>query len=122
MSNSEKITLKNMVFSAHIGASEWERDVLTRIEADLEIHADLTKACKSDDLSDTIDYGRVYDLIREVITIKHHNLLESVAEDIAEAVIGMCDCHTLVVRIRKPHPPVGGPCDHAEVEIVRHKS
>ena len=121
MENSEKITLKNMTFSAFVGAAEWERDVRTRIEVDLELHTDLEKACKSDSLDDTIDYAMVYDLVSGVINGKHHNLLESVAGEIADAVFGACDCAKIVVRIRKPHPPVGGPCDHAEIEIVRHK-
>ena len=121
MEDSEKITLKNMAFSAFVGAAEWERDVRTRIEVDLELHADLEKACASDNLDDTIDYAVVYDLVSEVINSKHHNLLESVAGEIADAVFDSCECTRVVVRIRKPHPPVGGPCDHAEVEIVRHK-
>lgn len=122
MENSEKITLKNMAFSAFVGAAEWERDVRTRIEVDVEIHADLRKACASDSLDDTIDYAMVYDLVSEVINGKHHNLLESVAEEVADAVFGSCECKKIVVRIRKPHPPVGGPCDHAEIEITRHNS
>ena len=122
MENSEKITLKNMAFSAFVGAAEWERDVRTRIEVDVELHADLKKACTSDSLGDTIDYVMVYDLVSGVINGKHHNLLESVAEEIAEAVFDSSACTKVVVRIRKPHPPVGGPCDSAEVEIVRHNS
>jgi dihydroneopterin aldolase len=121
MEDSEKITLKNMTFSAFVGAAEWERDVRTRIEVDLELYADLEKACTSDSLDDTIDYASVYDLVSEVINGKHHNLLESVAEEIADTVFDSCKCDKVVVRIRKPHPPLGGPCDHAEIEIVRHK-
>jgi dihydroneopterin aldolase len=122
MENSEKIALRNMAFSAFVGAAEWERDVRTRIEVDLEIHADLAKACTSDALDDTIDYARMYDLVSQIINEKHHNLLEAVAEQIADAVFESCACRKIVVKIRKPHPPLGGPCDHAEVEIVRHNS
>lgn len=122
MNDSDKITLKNMAFSAFVGAAEWERDVRTRIEIDLQMYFDLTKACKSDSLDDTIDYAMVYELVSKVINGKHHNLLESVAEEIANAVFDSCGCGKIVVRIRKPHPPVGGPCDYAEVKIVRHNT
>ena len=121
MNDSEKITLKNMVFGGRVGAAEWERKVRTRVEVDLEIHADLKKACKSDDLDDTINYSKLYDLVGKAVGGKHHNLLESLAEEIAAAAFGSYDCDRVVVRVRKPHPPVGGPCDDAEVEIVRHK-
>ncbi len=119
--DSEKITLKNMAFSAHVGVAGWERDVRTPIGVDLEICADLKKACKSDNLDDTINYASIYDVVGKVVDGRHHNLLESLAAEVADAVFGLCDCQKIVVRIRKPHPPVGGICDHAEVEIVRHK-
>ncbi|UCD57591.1 MAG: dihydroneopterin aldolase [Candidatus Hydrogenedentota bacterium] len=122
MRDSEKITLKNMVYSGYLGVTEWEREVPTRLEVDLEMHADLRKACKSDDLNDTIDYAKVYDLVDGVIKSKHHNLLESLAEEISAVVFGLRECDKVVVRIRKPHPPVDGMCDHAEVEIVRHNT
>ncbi len=121
MEDSEKITLKNMVFWGFVGAAEREREVKTRIEVDVEIHADLNKACKSDDLNDTIDYAKLHDLIREVIDRRHHNLIESLAEEIAGEALGLGDCGKVVVRVRKPQPPVGGSCDAAEVEITRHK-
>jgi len=122
MKDTEKITLKNMVFSGFVGASEWERKQKTRIEVDLELHADLRKACKSDDLNDTIDYAQLHALAGEVIAAKHHNLLESLAEEIADAAFGVSECEMMVVRVRKPRPPIEGACDYAEVEVVRHNS
>jgi len=120
MEQPEKITLKNMAYSGYLGVAEWEGDVRTPIEVDIEIHADLKKACRSDDIDDTIDYAMVYDLVGKVITGGHHNLLEALAEEIADDVLQFCNCSTVVVRARKPHPPVNGMCDYAEVEIVRH--
>jgi dihydroneopterin aldolase len=120
MEDSEKITLKNMAYSGYLGVAEWESDVKTHIEVDLEIYANLKKACKSDDLDDTIDYAAVYDLVGKVIKGGHHHLLESLADEIADEVFQFCDCSRIVVRTRKPHPPVSGMCDYAEVEIVRN--
>ncbi len=120
--NSEKVTLGNMVFSGFVGASEWEREQKTRIEVDVEIHADLGAACKSDALNDTIDYSRLYDLAAQVVASRHHNLLESLAEEIADAAFGLGGCEKIIVRVRKPRPPVGGECGFAEVEIFRNKA
>lgn len=122
MKDSEKISLRNLVYWGYVGASDWERETRTRIEVDIELYADLKKACKSDDLNDTIDYSMVHDLAANVIGERHHNLLESLAEEIADAAFGICDYGKIVVRVRKPQPPVGGPCDCAEVEIIRHKT
>lgn len=121
MENAEKITLKNMVLAGSVGVADWERKVPTRIEVDLEIYGDLKKACKSDDLNDTIDYAKAYDLVNQVIKARHHNLIESVAEEVANAILELHDCQRVVVRVRKPHPPLSGMCDYAQVEIVRHR-
>ncbi|RJP74366.1 MAG: dihydroneopterin aldolase [Candidatus Abyssobacteria bacterium SURF_17] len=121
MQNNERITLKNMLLAGSIGVADWERKVPTRIEVDLELYADLKEACKSDDLNDTIDYAKAYELVNQVIKARHHNLIESVAEEVASAVLKLCDCQKVVVRVRKPHPPLSGMCDYAEVEIARHR-
>ena len=122
--DSEKITLGNMEFSGFVGASEGEREQKTRIEVDVEIHADLGAACKSDALDDTMDYSRLYDLAAQVVASRHHNLLESLAEEIADAAFGLggCEKEKIIVRVRKPRPPVGGECGFAEVEIFRNKA
>jgi dihydroneopterin aldolase len=122
MKDSDKITLRKMVYWGPVGAAEWEREVGAVVEVDIELHADLGRACKSDALNDTIDYAKLYGLVGEVIAGRHHNLLESLAEEIAGAALGLGDCEKVVVRVRKPHPPVGGPCDNAEVEITRRQA
>ncbi len=121
MNGTEKITLKNIQCAGSVGVSDWEHTVPTRLEVDLEIYADLRKASRSDDLNDTIDYAKAHDFVKQVIARKHHNLLESLAEEIAQELFNLRDCDKIVVRIRKPHPPVSGACDYAEVEVVRHK-
>lgn len=121
MNDSEKITLRNMSYSGFVGVSEQEHEVQTRVEIDVEIFADLKRACKSDALDDTIDYAQLYDLVGEIIGGKHHNLLESLAEEICDALFNLYDCGKVVVRVRKPQPPLKGSCEYAEVELVRHK-
>lgn len=122
MSDTDKITLKNMLFAGSVGVADWEREVNTAIEADIELYADLRKACKSDSLDDTINYAKLYDLVNQVVKARHHNLLESLAEEIASAVNEEFSCERVVVRVRKPRPPLGGICDHAEIEIERHRA
>lgn len=110
------------MFAGSVGVADWEREVNTAIEADVELYADLQKACKSDSLDDTINYTKLYDLVNQVVKARHHNLLESLADEIASAVGKEFNCARVVVRVRKPHPPVGGICDHAEIEIERHRA
>jgi dihydroneopterin aldolase len=87
---------------------------------DLELLVDLGKAGASDDLADTVDYGAVCDAVRAVIVDEHHQLLERLAERIAEV------CHAIdarvqgvVVEVRKLEPPVRARVDHVGVRIER---
>ena len=108
-----------MIFAASIGVAEWERDVPTIIEIDVEILAELRKACTSDNLHDTINYSEVYESVYKAVESRHHNLLDSLANQIAEYIVEHRQCRSVTVRIRKPNPPVGGVCAFAEVEITR---
>ncbi len=108
-----------MVFFGAVGVAQWERETLTRLEVDVEIHADLEKACKSDDVNDTINYSKIYERVGEIVAARHHNLLETVARDVADGIIDMYECERVVVKVRKPHPPVSGICDYAQVELIR---
>ena len=77
---SDRIVLANMRFEGVHGYLEWERRERQPFEVDIELHADLRPAGASDDLGDTVDYGLVYDVVREVVETRSFILLERVAE------------------------------------------
>ena len=49
-------------------------------------------------------------------------LLEALAEAISHELLADFDVTEVVVRIRKPEVQLGGPLDHAAVEIHRQRS
>ena len=114
------VRLVNAVFYAHHGVMEEEHRIGGRYEVDVAMRLDVTEAAETDDLSKTVDYERVYALVREVVTGNSSYLIERVAWRIAEAV-GMAYPRVaeVAVTVRKPNPPVGGPCDRAEVTVTR---
>ena len=114
------VRLVNAVFYAHHGVMEEEHRIGGRYEVDVAMDADIRAAAETDDLSKTVDYERVYALVREVVTGEPAYLIERVGWRIAEAVgRAFPDVASVEVTVRKPNPPVGGPCDRAEV-VVRH--
>ena len=115
----DKIRLRRMVFDACHGVEPHEKNVPARIEIDLEVESDLSEAGHTDDLGKSVDYGRLYDEVAQVVTGPSRNLLESLAEEIASRVLGIEGCSAVTVTVRKINPPVGGPCDCAEVEVRR---
>ncbi|MHB1343663.1 MAG: dihydroneopterin aldolase [Thermoleophilia bacterium] len=62
----------------------------------------------SDDVSDTVDYTEVIDVVTEVATCASYDLLEKLAGSVAEAVLQRFPVDSVWVRVTKPHPPI--PC------------
>ena len=116
------VRLVNAVFYAHHGVMEEEHRIGGRYEVDVAMGLDVRAAAEGDDLSRTVDYERVYALVREVVAGDPAYLIERVAWQIAEAVAAAFPAVAWVeATVRKPNPPVGGPCDRAEV-VVRRES
>jgi len=115
----DRIRLRRMVFAACHGVEPHEKSVPTRIEVDLEVETDLRKAGSTDDLSNSVDYSRLYREVAQVIAGPSRNLLETLAEEIAGRMLRIEGCSATTVTLRKIEPPVGGACESAEVEIRR---
>jgi 7,8-dihydroneopterin aldolase/epimerase/oxygenase len=117
---TDRVTLTNMRFQARHGVNDWEKAEPQPFEVDVEMALDVQPAGLEDDLAKTVDYRDVYDVTRQVVQSTTFDLIEALAEAIAQGVLGG---HSLVrevvVRVRKPEVRLGGPLDHASVEIRR---
>ena len=73
-------------------------------------------------MKDTVNYSHVYRLVKEVVEGSGRNLLESVAETIAQRILEAFDVETVRVKVKKPEVPIrGSVLSHASVEIFREK-
>ena len=116
------IKLSNIVFYAHHGYYEAERELGQRFELDIEVECDLRDAIKSDDLKSTIDYRHIYAIAKDAFENNKFKLLETVANRIAIQILQTHLIHSVLIRVRKPHVPLKGFLDHIEVEIKRLKN
>ncbi len=117
----DRIGLAGMVFRGHHGATEEEQAVGQRLVVDVEMSLDLSLAGHTDDLSDTADYGRAFEIVQGVMEGPPHALLESLAEESAQRLLDELPIQLVRVRVRKPFPPLQGALDAAWVEIARHR-
>ena len=115
------IKLTNIVFYAHHGYYEAERELGQRFELDIEVQCDLGAAAKNDDLESTIDYRKVYSIAKDAFENYKFKLLETVADRIAEQILESFTVEAVLIRVRKPHVPLRGFLDHIEIEIRRTK-
>ena len=109
------VRLVNAVFYAHHGVMQEEHRIGGRYEVDVAIDLDFEAAAQGDNLAQTVDYEKVYGLVRETVTKNNFYLIEKlaylIARQVAEAYPHVA---SVEVTVRKPNPPVGGPCDRAE--------
>ena len=109
-----------MTFYGFHGVNPAEKELGQRFVVDLDIFTDLTKAGRTDDLADTIDYTEVYRGIEEIVEGPSRNLLENVAAAIAQRVLAVHGVEAVRVRLMKPEVPMKGSIlTHAAVEIFR---
>ncbi|WP_457653523.1 dihydroneopterin aldolase [Rhodocaloribacter sp.] len=109
------VRLINAVFYAHHGVMKEEHQIGGRYEVDVSIELDFRGAAERDDLKETVDYEKVYRIVKGIITRNKFYLIERLAYLIAGKIVNEYDFVSSVeVTVRKPNPPVGGPCDRAE--------
>lgn len=83
----DTIFIHEFKFETLIGVYEWERKVPQTIQLDLEIGLKNNSAIHSDQVEDTIDYGKVVLRIQESLKTHHFFLLEKLAEHIAQLIL-----------------------------------
>jgi dihydroneopterin aldolase len=118
----DKILLQGMEFFGCHGIFAWEKENAQRFVIDLELTCDLKAAGEKDCLSDTVDYGAVYRVVREIVEKKRFNLLEALAHHLAVAILAQFSVSGVRLRVQKPGALVGGKITTVAVEIIREKS
>jgi len=120
---TDRILLANMAFQARHGVHDREKVQPQRFEVDVELGLDLQPSALEDDLTRTVDYGPVYDTVRQVVKSTTYNLLEALAEAICHELLASQPLvEEVTVRVRKPEVRLGGPLEYAGVEVRRRRS
>jgi len=116
----DRVELRGLCVSAICGVLPEERDRPQPLEIDLDLWADLSVAGRSDDLTDTVDYGTVCDTVEKLCAAGSPQLLEHLAEQIASAVLALDPRITRAgVAVRKLRPPVPQQLATSGVRLVR---
>ena len=112
------ISLEGLEFFAYNGVSAEEQKIGNRYAVDINIVTDFSQAAESDKLKETVDYGDLYVLIRDVMSQKH-KLLEHIGNSIILKIRDKYpDIEQIEVSVSKFNPPIGGVCDRARVVLV----
>jgi dihydroneopterin aldolase len=114
--------LTNMQFMGRHGYYDHEMLESQPFEVDVDLVLNLQPAGIDDDLEQTVDYGKVYAAVRQIVESTSFRLLEALAEAISHELLADFQVAEVGVRVRKPAVKLGGPLDYAGVEIRRQRS
>ena len=90
-------------------------------EVDLTIWVDLKPSGMSDDLNDTVDYRQAISIIKETIKNKKFDLVEKLAEVIAQNVLALEKITQVRIRLSKPAAPIPEFGGVITIDITRQK-
>lgn len=116
----DKIKIKNLEIFANHGVFPEERTLGQKFIVSAVLYTDTRTAGKTDDLSASIDYGKISRFIECYLREHTYQLLESAAEHLAEALLLQTPgLEKIRLEIQKPWAPVGLPLETVSVEIER---
>jgi dihydroneopterin aldolase len=112
-----KVLIENAVFHAHHGVFEEETIVGGKYEVNIEIETDFSKSAKTDELSGTIDYSKVYSLIEKEMRIPS-KLIEHVGQRIVDCLYANFDAIQFIkLKISKLNPPIKATIEKVSIVI-----
>ncbi len=115
--DEDKIVVKDARFLCNLGVSESERKDKQEILVDIEMF--VKKVANSDSIDDTINYSDVVKKVKETVSGKEHNLIETIVGEIADVVLNNFDVNRVKVRVKKPNAIKEA--KYAAVEIIRRR-
>lgn len=98
----DTIFLHELKVDTVIGIWDWERKIRQTVVIDLDMAADIRKAAKTDSVDDTLNYKRVSKRVQQFVADSSFQLVETLAERIAELLIGELGVSWVRVKVNKP--------------------
>ena len=112
------ITLEDIRVYAYHGCLQEEARIGSWYRVDLTGWADLSTSIQSDRLSDTIDYVRLNQIVKEQMAIRSQ-LLEHVEGRIVQVIkADFQEVTSVEVEVAKINPPIGGDVGQVSVKII----
>ncbi|HXA10867.1 MAG TPA: dihydroneopterin aldolase [Mycobacterium sp.] len=118
---TDRIELRGLTVRGHHGVFEHERRDGQEFVVDITVWIDLDRAAASDDLTDTLDYGALAARVTDSVGGPARNLIETVAAEVADDVMGDERVHAVEVVVHKPQAPIPLALNDVAVTIRRSR-
>jgi dihydroneopterin aldolase len=113
--------VRGLAIHGHHGVFEHERRDGQEFVIDLVLGVDTRVAARSDDLQDTVDYGTLVDDVRTAVADDPVDLIETLAQRIADVCLRNALVDTVEVTVHKPHAPIKATFEDVALTINRSR-
>jgi dihydroneopterin aldolase len=118
----DRMLLKRIVFYGYHGVYPEENRLGQKYLVDLDLRLNLSRAARSDDVNDTVNYAEIHALVKEIVEGPPVKLIEALTEKIASAVLGTyTSIIEATVAVTKPNPPFDITFDGVTVVLRRKR-
>lgn len=118
----DKIIIKDLKIFAFHGVNPEEKEDGQNFVLDIVCGVDIKKACRSDDLNDTVSYAKIIKTATRVFTAEKYDLLERAAQVVADAVFAEYErVQTVEITLKKPEAPIKADFSYVAVNIYRER-
>jgi len=108
------IFLTELKVETVIGVFDWERKIKQTVVVDLEMATDIRKAAATDNIDDTLNYKAVAKRLIDFISQSEFQLVETLAERIAEIILTEFSVPWVRIHLHKP----GAVRDSRDVGVI----
>lgn len=118
----DRLTVRGLTVHGHHGVFDFERRDGQEFVVDLTLSVDSRTAAMTDDLHDTVDYGRLVDDVAAVVAGDPVELIETLAQRIADTCLDHAGVRQAEVTVHKPHAPIQATFSDVALTINRSRS
>ena len=115
---SDIIFLHELEVQTIVGIEDWERNIRQTVSIDLEMGADIRRAAEKDSIDNTLNYKAISKRVQQFVADSEFQLVETMAEKIAELVLQEFEIPWIQVRVSKPGAIRGA----KDVGVLIHRS
>ena len=118
---TDQLAVRGLAVHGHHGVFDFERRDGQEFVVDLVLDVDTKPAAAADDLQQTVDYGTLVDEVAAVMAGDPVDLIETLAQRIADACLRHQRVERVEVTVHKPHAPIQAAFQDVALTINRSR-